>query len=220
MNCWYILFDLDGTLTDPKPGITRCIQYALTKLGEPVPAVDDLLWCIGPPLQDNFAELLRRPTDDLIQQAIACYRERFATIGKFENDVYNGIPEALGALRQEGYHLLVATSKPYVYAVDILNHFNLAHYFEEIFGSELDGRLREKADLIAHILESRQIGRSQCMMVGDRKHDIIGAQANDLPTIGVAYGYGSHEELAKAGATYIVAGPEELEQTVSKLVML
>ena len=219
MNPWHILFDLDGTLTDPKFGITRCIQYALVKLGEPVPNIDDLLWCIGPPLQDNFAQLLTEPTDDSIQQAMACYRERFATIGMFENEVYAGIPDVLGALQQEGYHLCVATSKPRVYAFDILNHFNLAPYFEEIFGSELDGRLRQKADLIAHILETKRIGRYHCIMVGDRKHDILGAQANHVPTIGVTYGYGSRAELQQAGAGTLIDAPEELGKAVTEIVL-
>jgi phosphoglycolate phosphatase len=219
MNPWHILFDLDGTLTDPKPGITRCIQYALVKLDEAVPDTDDLLWCIGPPLQDNFARLLSNPTDTNIQQAITYYRERFATVGKFENEVYAGIPEALNALQQEGYHLHVATSKPRVYAVDILHHFNLSPYFEEIFGSELDGRLRDKADLIAHILQTQQIGRSHCMMVGDRKHDIIGARSNTIAAIGVTYGYGSRKELTEAGTSYLVDTPEGLQKMVTTIVM-
>jgi phosphoglycolate phosphatase len=219
MNPWHILFDLDGTLTDPKPGITRCMQYALVKLGEAVPDTDDLLWCIGPPLQDNFARLLSNPTEARIEQAVTYYRERFATVGKFENEVYAGIPEALNALQQEGYHLHVATSKPRVYAVDIIHHFNLSPYFEEIFGSELNGRLREKADLIAYILQTKQIGRSQCMMVGDRKHDIIGAQANTIPAIGVTYGYGSRKELTEAGTSYLVDTPEGLQKMVTRIVM-
>ncbi len=218
-NSWHLLFDLDGTLTDPKPGITRCIQYALVKLCEPAPDTDDLLWCIGPPLQDNFAQLLSNPTDAFVEQAIVAYRERFAAIGKFENEVYAGIPEALDALRQEGYHLQVATSKPRVYAVDILNHFNLSCYFEEIFGSELDGRLRDKADLIAYILETKQIRHDHCIMVGDRKHDIIGAHANNVPAIGVTYGYGSSEELRNAGAGALANSPEELQKTVTKIVL-
>jgi len=219
MNPWHILFDLDGTLTDPKPGITRCIQYALVKLDEAVPDTSDLLWCIGPPLQESFAQLLKYPTEDRIQQAVTYYRERFSTIGKFENEVYAGIPDVLNALQQEGYHLYVATSKPQVYAVDITNHFNLTHYFEEIFGSELDGRLRDKADLIAYILQIKQIGRFQCIMVGDRKHDILGAQSNNIPAIGVTYGYGSREELAEVGTRYLVDTPEDLQQMVTTIVM-
>jgi phosphoglycolate phosphatase len=219
MNPWHILFDLDGTLTDPKPGITRCIQYALVRLGEPVPETDDLLWCIGPPLQENFAQLLRHPTDDLVQQAISYYRERFATIGKFENEVYPAIPEVLSTLQQEGYHLHVATSKPYVYAIDIVRHFGLSHYFEGIFGSELDGRLRDKAELIAYILQTQQIGRFHCVMVGDRKHDILGARANAIPCIGVTYGYGSRDELEEAGANYLVDSPEELEMILYTIIM-
>ena len=146
MNLDAIYFDLDGTLTDPKPGITRSIQYALQKLDHPtIPTEDELTWCIGPPLRASFVRLLGG--EDYADRAVSLYRERFSDIGLFENAVYDGISEVLTTLSQSGQRLFVATSKPHVFATRIVEHFGLRHHFEHVFGSELDGTRVDKSDL-------------------------------------------------------------------------
>jgi phosphoglycolate phosphatase len=204
-----ILFDLDGTLTDPQPGITRSIQYALEKLGKPVPAVDDLLWCIGPPLQASLRKMLG-PDADKAETALSIYRERYSAVGKFENKVYPGIPGTLSELNRQGFNLFVATSKPYVFANDILAHYGVLRFFKRSYGSELDGALADKGELIAYILKKEGLPAKNTMMVGDRSHDIIGAKKNGVYSLGVTYGYGTKEELARAGADYIVDSPQEI----------
>jgi phosphoglycolate phosphatase len=139
-----LLFDLDGTLTDPFTGITKCISYALNMLDRKLPPGESLRWCIGPPLKDSFAKLLASDDDALTERAVAFYRERFGTVGLFENEVYDGIPEVLEALQKNGHTLYVATSKPVVYAKRIIDHFGLHRYFKWIFGSELDGTRSDK----------------------------------------------------------------------------
>src|SRR5882762_6922364 len=143
-----IFFDLDGTLTDPKPGITGSIEYALQKLDLPVPSQDELSWCIGPPLRASFATLLGG--ESLADRAVALYRERFADTGLYENSVYPDIEHVLAALRQSPRRLFVATSKPHVFAERIIDHFGLSGYFEHVFGSELDGTRANKAELLAY----------------------------------------------------------------------
>ncbi len=204
-----IFFDLDGTLTDPKDGITRCIQYALESLGAIVPTTDELLWCIGPPLQASFVELL--DGDEVSAgKAVALYRERFTETGLYENTLYDGIPEVLSELQAAGDRLFVATSKPHVYAERIVRHFGLDSYFDTVFGSELDGTRVDKSDLLAYAIERTETETGTAVMIGDRKHDMIGAQNNGLTGIGVLYGYGSHEELRTAGAQQLVSSPDTL----------
>ncbi len=205
-----LLFDLDGTLTDPYQGITQSICHALKTLGCPVPRQKDLRWCIGPPLKNNFARLLETDDQHLVQEAIAIYRERFGSVGLFENDLYETIPETLAALRDDGHALFVATSKPTVFAKRIVDHFGLAPYFKTVHGSELDGTHCDKTDLLAHILQSEEIAPEQTVMIGDRKHDMIGAKANGVRGIGVLWGYGSREELETAGAEVCIGQPEAL----------
>ena len=149
-----LLFDLDGTLTDPFTGITKCISYALDMLGRKLPPRESLRWCIGPPLKDSFAKLLASDDDVLTEKAVAFYRERFGTVGLFENEVYDGIPEVLEALQKNGHTLYVATSKPVVYAERIIDHFGLHRHFKWTFGSELDGTRSDKTSLISHILQT------------------------------------------------------------------
>ena len=144
-----VLFDLDGTLTDPQLGITRCIQYALSELGYKPPEADELHWCIGPPLKDSFSQLLKTLDGTVIEQAISLYRLRFATIGLFENSLYPQIPEILKAIRFAGYKTFVATSKPYIYAMRIIEYFGLPLLFDGIYGSELDGSRSVKGDLVS-----------------------------------------------------------------------
>jgi phosphoglycolate phosphatase len=193
-----IYFDLDGTLTDPKPGITRSIQYALERLGCPVPTEDELIWCIGPPLHASLKKLTG--TDALADQALLLYRQRFADIGLFENEAFPGIEDTLSALASSGRRMFIATSKPAVYAERIVDHFGLKPYFERVFGSELDGTHADKTDLLHHALETTKVDPRQAIMIGDRAHDMIGARNNKMTAIGVLYGYGSRNELIDAGA--------------------
>lgn len=204
-----VLLDLDGTLLDPKEGITRSIQYALRRLGRPVPAADRLLWCIGPPLLESLERLLDG-SPALAAEALHLYRERFGAVGMYEGRVYDGIPEALETLRGSGARLFVATAKPTAFAVEIASHFGLSPFFGEIYGSELDGRRTDKAELIAHVVASEGLDRSDTVMVGDRRHDVRGARRNGIAALGVSYGYGSREELIAAGAGDVVDRPAGL----------
>ena len=203
-----IFFDLDGTLTDPKPGITRSIQYALRRLDRAVPSEEELTWCIGPPLHASLKKLLG--TDDLADKALALYRERFGDIGLFENEVYPGIEETLSVLAESNRRLFVATSKPIIYAERIIDHFKLTGYFERVFGSELDGTRTDKTELLGYALRATGVDPSRAMMIGDRSHDMIGARNNGMTAVGVLYGYGSQAELVEAGAHRLCAAPDKL----------
>jgi phosphoglycolate phosphatase len=203
-----IFFDLDGTLTDPKPGITGSIQYALQKLDLPVPTQDELTWCIGPPLRASFVTMLGG--ESLADRAVALYRERFADVGLYENRVYPDIEHVLAALRQSPRRLFVATSKPRVFAERIIDHFELTSHFEYVFGSELDGTRVNKSELLAYAIETTGVDASQALMIGDRSHDMVGARNNGIRGIGVLYGYGSEEELVGAGASHVCASPRAL----------
>lgn len=202
MEKQYILFDLDGTLTDPMMGITKSVRYALNYYGIEVNDLNDLLPFIGPPLRDSFKEFYGFD-DAKANEAVIKYREYFSTEGIFDNKVYEGIPECLQALKDAGKVLLVATSKPEKFAKQIIEHFNLGKYFDFVGGSEFNGR-EKKCDVIKYVLKENQINASDAIMIGDRKHDIIGAHENNLPCVGVLYGYGSLEELNDNEADYIV----------------
>lgn len=203
-----ILWDLDGTLTDPKQGILTCIRYALEGRGHKAPPFEELIWCIGPPLSESFATLV--PTADAVEveALIAKYRERFSVTGLFENELIPGIPAVFEFLKDRRHFL--ATSKPHVFARQILQHFNLADKFTAIHGSELSGERSDKGDLIRHILVTQNLKAEDCVMIGDRKHDVHGAQKADIPCIGVLWGYGSRTELETAGAKAIVENPQDL----------
>jgi phosphoglycolate phosphatase len=204
-----IFFDLDGTLTDPKPGITRSIQYALQKLNHPaIPTEDELTWCIGPPLRASFAKILG--AEDQADRAVSLYRERFSDIGLFENRVYDGIAEVLTTLSQSGQRLFVATSKPHVFARRIVEHFGLRHHFEHVFGSELDGTRVDKSHLLEYALKTVAVEPTKTLMIGDRSHDIVGAKNNGMQAIGVLYGYGNKDELLGAGASQVCATPQTI----------
>ncbi|MEE1610862.1 HAD family hydrolase [Microvirga sp. CF3016] len=209
------LFDLDGTLTDPKTGITRSVQYALDKLGRPVPDADDLTWMIGPPLIASFTELLGGA--EQAQDAVRFYRERYSDVGLFENEVYAGIPLLLRTLQERGVRLFVATSKLQVFARRIIDHFDLSRFFIEIYGSEPDNRNADKRDLIRHILDQERFDPVRAVMIGDRKHDAIGAKANGMASIGITWGYGSREELLAAGIDRLVDTPDALEEPILAL---
>lgn len=215
----HLLFDLDGTLTDPFPGITGCIQHALVGLGRPRPSAESLRWCIGPPLRESFATLLGPENAHRADAALAKYRERFGSVGLFENEPYPEIKHALAKLHQCGHSLRVATSKPTVFAERIVEHFGLKQYFHSIDGSELDGARSDKAILIAHILKRDAIRPGDAVMIGDREHDMIGARQNGVAGLGVLWGYGSREELEGAGAYACAAAPSDLVALIGKTVL-
>ncbi|NNH01384.1 HAD-IA family hydrolase [Acinetobacter sp. ANC 5414] len=194
-----ILIDLDGTLTDPKVGITTSARYGLNKIGHPIADDVNIDWIIGPPLQASLAKILNVAVDDVLaEQALMGYRERFAVTGLYENHVFDDVAETLKALQQQGYRLFLATAKPEVYARQILEHFELLQYFVHPYGSELNGDRTNKAELIAYIMQKEQLKPEECLMVGDREHDIFGARHNGIETIAVEYGYGSEKELDQA----------------------
>ena len=212
-----ILIDLDGTLTDPKAGIHRSIRYALEKLGHPLADGVDLDWTIGPPLKASLAKLLNTQDDDFAEQALLAYRERFSVTGLFENEVYATVVETLQQFHLQGYRLFLATAKPTVYAKRILAHFDLDQFFTEMYGSELTGERTNKVDLIAYILEKEQLDAQQCIMVGDRQYDVIGARAHGIETIAVNYGYGTAEELAQVQPIAQISQFSQLLNTVNQL---
>lgn len=209
----YLLFDLDGTLTDPKVGITTCVQYALKAFGIEENNLDKLEPFIGPPLKDSFMQFYHMNSEQA-DAAVEKYRERFQDIGLFENEVYIGIPEMLKKLQKKGMHLAVASSKPTVYVERILEHFGIKQYFEVVVGSELDGRRVNKDEVVSEALHQLfgegTIEHDKVYMIGDRKFDVEGARAQGVESVGVSYGYGSLEELQEAGADYIVESPGEL----------
>ena len=207
-------FDLDGTLTDPKPGICGSVQHALRELGLAAPAQDDLEWVIGPPMIESLRKLVGPARADV---ALKLYRARYGDIGLFENRVYDGIPDLLARLTGDGWRLHVATSKASPYAVRIVEHFGLAPFFASVYGSGLDGSLQHKDALLAHALADSGVEPNAATMIGDRKFDVLGASANGVPTIGVAWGYGSRAELEEAGAARIVAEPSEVADALDAL---
>lgn len=208
----YILFDLDGTLTDPGEGITKSVEYALNKYGIQVEDRRSLYKFIGPPLTDSFSEFYGFSEEKSIE-AVSFYREYFGVTGLFENEVYPGITSLLEKVKSNPnvLKLAIATSKPEEYTLRILEKFDLMKYFDVVCGATMSGSRVKKADIIAYALESAGVeDRSEVIMVGDRHHDIDGAKANGIKSIGVTYGYGSREELEEAGADYIVSAPMEI----------
>lgn len=206
----YLLFDLDGTLTDPMVGITSSVQYALEKFGIHVRYLKELIPFIGPPLAESFQKFYGFSKEDA-EKAIQYYREYYAPKGIFENEVYEGIPEMLAHLTEAGFTLLVATSKPTVFARKVLKHFGMKDYFSFVGGSELDGSRTKKAEVISYILKTCGIEAKEAIMIGDRRHDIEGGKACGLESVGVLYGYGTEQELTEAGADHIIRTVAELE---------
>ena len=181
-----ILIDLDGTLTDPKVGITTSARYGLAKIGHPIPDSENIDWIIGPPLKASLAKILNVDANDVLaEQALLGYRERFAVKGLYENHLFDGVAQTLETLKNKGFRLFLATAKPEIYARQILDHFDLLQYFEYPYGSELNGERTNKGDLIAYILEKEQLKPEECLMIGDREHDIFGARQNGIETIAV-----------------------------------
>lgn len=205
----YLLFDLDGTLTDPGLGITNSVMYALQKFGINVEDRTSLYKFIGPPLRDSFEAFYGFSREDS-ELAVQYYREYFNDKGLYENEVYDGIEDLLIQLKERDRTLLVATSKPESFAIKILQHFNLYDYFDFVAGATMDETRNKKADVIQYALESFNIEKSSAIMIGDREHDIIGAKENNLDSIGVLYGYGSRDELKNAGATFLAEKPLDI----------
>ena len=212
----YILFDLDGTLTDPGMGITNSVRHALKKFGIEAEDRTALYKFIGPPLKDSFMEYYGF-TEKESDLAIEYYREYFAVKGLFENEVYPGIEELLGRQKAQGRKLIAATSTPELFAVEILKHFHLYDYFDFVSGATMDMTRVKKADVIDHALRSCGISDlTSVLMVGDREHDINGAKAVGVDSLGVEYGYGSYEELREAGATYIAKTVSDISGIIER----
>ncbi len=208
----YILFDLDGTLTDPKEGITKSVQYALNKEGYGNPPLEDLMTFIGPPLYESFMFYCNVDEEEG-KRLVDVYRERFGTIGLFENQVFEGIEELLAMLKEQGRTLAVATSKPTKYTLMIMDKFGLSKYFDAIVGSNMDGSRTVKAEVIKEVfnqLNIKEDAKAKCLMVGDRKHDIIGATLCGIDSLGVRFGYSVEDELEANHATYVVETVQEL----------
>ncbi len=204
----YILFDLDGTLTDPKEGITKSVSYALEKFNIQAD-LDSLVDFIGPPLKFSFMEYYNFPEEKAIQ-AIEYYRERFSLVGIYENKIYDGIIETLKKLVQNNKVMAVATSKPTIYAKQICEDLKLVEYFQYIVGTELNQHSSDKKDIINEAIKQLGCSKNEVIMVGDRKFDILGAKACGISCIGVTYGYGAPNELSDAGADYIIDKPTQL----------
>lgn len=202
-----LLFDLDGTLTDSTEGILNCLMYALERMGCDAP--EDTNKFLGPPLCQSFAEFCGMDSKQ-VNEAIRIFRERYSTVGLFENRVYEGIPEMLERLKSSGRRLMVATSKPEAYAVRILEKFGLAPIFDAVGGAELDGSRDFKDEVIDYVLAKAGVtDRNRVLMIGDRKQDVLGAHRTGLRCMGILWGYGSAEELNEAGADFIARTPQE-----------
>ena len=207
----YIFFDLDGTLTDPGEGITNSVAHALTRFGIEVHERSELYKFIGPPLKESFAKYYGMSPEESTA-ALKYYREYYADKGIFENAVYDGVVETLSAIRESGRRVIMATSKPDVYAERILEHFGLLEHFDFVAGADMAETRVAKADVIAHALDSLGLrGKTdEILMVGDREHDILGAAAHGIDALGVTFGYGSADELLSAGAKYLANTPLEI----------
>lgn len=210
-----ILFDLDGTLTDPKTGITKSVAYALSHYGIKVSDLDTLCPFIGPPLIHSFMKYYDF-TEEQASKAVDVYREYFSVTGLYENEVYDGIEDMLKALKDSGKRLFVATSKPEKFAKQILEHFNLSQYFECIRGIEMHEEKVEKPEIVRRVLDGYSLDKSDCVMVGDRFYDIVGAKENGIASIGVTYGYGDFDELSKYGADNIAESVKDLKDALIK----
>lgn len=210
----YILFDLDGTLTDSKEGITKSVQYALKKFGIEEDC-ENLTSFIGPPLLQSFMEFYNFDMEKS-QLAIKHYRQRYADVGVFENKTIDGMADLLQKLKELGYVLAVATSKPTNFAIQICDKFELSKYLDLIVGSELDGTRSKKSEVIFEVMNQLKVNPKDVIMIGDRKHDIIGAKEAGVKSIGVTFGYAKDNELEEAGADFIVDTPKELLDCILK----
>lgn len=209
-----VLFDLDGTLTDPGVGITNSVAYSLERYGIKTADRTELYKFIGPPLHESF-EMFYGFSKEKAKEAVAFYREYYSDKGIFENVVYDGVKEMLGSLQKAGKKLLVATSKPELFARMIMEHFGLTQYFDYIAGANMDGTRTRKDEVISYALMAGNVADPlKSVMVGDREHDILGAKKVGIDSVGVLYGYGSREELEQAGADYIVGNVGDIAEAV------
>ncbi len=212
-----ILFDLDGTVLDSKPGIFRSAAYSLGQLGLPMPSDEDMMAFLGPPLSEGFLNVCHVPVDK-VGDAVRLYREYYTNNnGMFDASIFDGVRELLTSLRQRGYLCCVTTSKPQVYACRILEHFRCDQLFDGIYGCELDGTRGHKSEVVAYCLEQHHLSNEETVLVGDRHFDVNGAKALGIPCIGVLYGYGTKDELYQAGAVSLAEKPEEILQIIAKL---
>ena len=212
----FVLFDLDGTLVDPAPGIIGAFRHALVTLGHPAPADEALHWVIGPPLRKSFARLLGSSAQ--VEEAVALYRAVYGETGLFEAEPYVGMSAALSTLQAAGHRLFLCTAKPLPFARRVVAHFGLDGCFDELYGAELDGRFDDKADLIAHILQEQGLSAGQGVMVGDRENDTQAAVRNGMASVGVLWGFGSRSELMENGATVLCDTPAELTACIEALL--
>ncbi len=208
-----VLFDLDGTVLDSKPGIFRSAAYAMDKLSMPMPSEQDMMAFLGPPLTDGFAQVCRVPAEQ-VTEAVRLYREYYNGGGKFEASIYNGVAELLKLLREAGKRCFITTSKPHLFARQILEHFGIAELFDGIYGAEMDGTRGKKSEVVAYCLEQNGISAQDAVLIGDRHFDVNGAKVLCIPCIGVLYGYGTKEELETAGAVALADCPSEVLKIV------
>lgn len=208
----HVFVDLDGTLTDPRDGFVNCVRHALSSLQIDIAEGFELESCIGPPLHQTFAELCA--DDELTAAAIGIYRARYASVGLFENRLYDGILQCLSQMAPVAASIHVVTSKPTVYSQRIVEHFGLKPYLDAVYGSNLDGSLADKTELLAHVLDNEGIDAAQAVMIGDRKFDIVGARNHGIRSIGVLWGYGSEQELRTAGADRVCDHPAQIPAAV------
>ena len=214
MSYDYLLFDLDGTLTDPGEGITNSVAYALRKQGIEVTDKKELYCFIGPPLSESFSRFFGFSMEESLR-CVEYYREYYRDKGIFENLLYDGIPELLATLKSRGKKIILATSKPELFAKQILDHFGLTEYFDHICGASMDDSRNKKAAVIEYALETAKLDDlARAVMIGDREHDINGARLNGLDSIGVLFGYGDRSELEAAGATYIAESVEDIKKFI------
>jgi phosphoglycolate phosphatase len=209
------IFDLDGTLIDSKSGICGSVQFALQALGLPAPSQDELEWVIGPPMIESMRQLVGEAR---AEEAQRIYRARYAETGLYDNRVYDGIPDLLETLRAAGWTLYVATSKVRPFARKIIDHLGFDRFFVEVYGAGLDGALLHKDALLAHVVADAKIEPARAVMIGDRKHDVIGARANGVLTVGAGWGYGAPGELEQAGAAVLAGGPSDVPAALAVLV--
>lgn len=214
-----LFFDLDGTLIDPKEGITQAIQHALGEMGmEDIPHADDLTWCIGPPLWNSFDVLLGPGAD--LDQAVDLYRAFYTDEAMYLADVYDGVGEMFDALHQVDAKMFITTSKPHVYAQEIIEHFGIHAHIEQLFGSELDGTNSDKTELLKFALDETGADPAKTVMIGDRRFDIFGARNNDIPSVGALWGFGEPDELRQSEADALAGAPEEVPEIVFDLLGL
>lgn len=211
-----VLLDLDGTISDPAGGVYASFRFAMEQVGKPWPEGEPLTWIIGPPLRESFMLLLDDP--EKTAQALQHYRTHYAAGSLYDNRLYPGMAEAIGALADDGFRLFVATSKLVSFAEKIVARFGLAPRFERVYGSSLDGRIDQKGDIIALCLGTEDIDPETCIMVGDREHDVNGARANGLDCIGVTWGFGGAEELTAAQALALCERPADLPGLIRKVI--